>query len=631
MFVSDLSGILMKIEENEITRYRYELWFDYTRKAMNTIAEGAMLAVPNFASDQRETRYSILEVTGILPMHYALGTDTGGYPGFITEAARNAGQDWITQDTLSTEDTTKIRCIAIPTNLEIVEQAFSPNGTGPQIQEESNLPMVGHEVHLLDTDMTEQVANLSLDLEQDTLIQIGSLVRDENVRVHLRVEELIKVHFGIFGFTGAGKSNLLSTLVRKLLSEVKTEPVKIVIFDLMSEYTGLLLDQLVELDEGFIVNIGVQTTPESVITYYSELHRSSAEQKQSLKEATIDFVNSTVLPKALKRRQPDLHRPAAIFLKQRKMRFWQQRSTVSDAIKTARDQFKGNMGGCGRDVYKFLKDLDRRHGSKGIDAAIVEIIEEEIEAFIDEYNTEAADKSNAKKPVTATAEANLELVINALKSQAQQSRVDIPANVTVSMPQIVDWLNDETKSSLIIVQAHNPDELRDFAAKLSYVAYESRRRSGRIVPLVSFIFDEADEFIPGKSNSDSQKSSKAAVMTLARRGRKFGLGIGISTQRIANLDVNTLAQPHTYFVSKLPREYDRRAIAEAFGISEDMFRQTFKFKKGDWLLASYDATGLEALPIPIHTEDANKRILDFVEQQSQQKATEKEPQTASQQ
>ena len=44
-----------------------------------------------------------------------------------------------------------------------------------------------------------------------------------------------------------------------------------------------------------------------------------------------------------------------------------------------------------------------------------------------------------------------------------------------------------------------------------------------------------------------------------------------------------------------------------------MFRQTFKFKKGDWLLASYDAAGLEAIPIPIHAEDANDKILEFVE------------------
>jgi hypothetical protein len=36
-----------------------------------------------------------------------------------------------------------------------------------------------------------------------------------------------------------------------------------------------------------------------------------------------------------------------------------------------------------------------------------------------------------------------------------------------------------------------------------------------------------------------------------------------------------------------------------------MCRQTFKRKKGDWLLAGYDATELEAISIPIPTEDAN--------------------------
>jgi hypothetical protein len=45
-----------------------------------------------------------------------------------------------------------------------------------------------------------------------------------------------------------------------------------------------------------------------------------------------------------------------------------------------------------------------------------------------------------------------------------------------------------------------------------------------------------------------------------------------------------------------------------------MFRQTFKFKKGDWLLMSYDATGMEAIPVPIHCEDANQRIRLFLEQ-----------------
>jgi hypothetical protein len=49
-------------------------------------------------------------------------------------------------------------------------------------------------------------------------------------------------------------------------------------------------------------------------------------------------------------------------------------------------------------------------------------------------------------------------------------------------------------------------------------------------------------------------------------------------------------------------------------MSESMFEQTFRFGKGDWLLVSHDATGLEAVPFPIHTENAEDRILKFLEE-----------------
>jgi DNA helicase HerA-like ATPase len=160
---------------------------------------------------------------------------------------------------------------------------------------------------------------------------------------------------------------------------------------------------------------------------------------------------------------------------------------------------------------------------------------------------------------------------------------------------------------LYIIQAHQPDFLRHFAWMLGTFTYEERRRSGHINPLVSFVFDEADEFIPQQAK-DSYAESSDIAMTLARRGRKFGLGIGIATQRVIYLNTSIMAQPHTYFVSKMPRQSDRQRVSEAFGASEDIFRQTFKFKKGDWLLMSHDATGLDAIPIPIHTADANARI-----------------------
>jgi len=54
-------------------------------------------------------------------------------------------------------------------------------------------------------------------------------------------------------------------------------------------------------------------------------------------------------------------------------------------------------------------------------------------------------------------------------------------------------------------------------------------------------------------------------------------------------------------------------VAEAFAMSESMFEQTFRFGKGDWLLVSHDATGLESIPFPIHTANAEERIIRFLE------------------
>lgn len=196
--------------------------------------------------------------------------------------------------------------------------------------------------------------------------------------------------------------------------------------------------------------------------------------------------------------------------------------------------------------------------------------------------------------------------------QSLQGQLAQELHCGIDMNRLIQGLDSSTHSSLLIVTSHDPHKLRGFARSLGNTAFEARRKTGRITPLISFVFDEADEFIP-QQDSGTYKESKEIVETLARRGRKFGLGVGIATQRTRYLDTSIMAQPHTYLVSKLPRRTDREVVAEAFGVSEDMFRQTFKFKPGNWLLMSHDATGLKAIPVPIQTEDANSRIREYLE------------------
>ena len=290
MFEQVLDGTLMEMSESAETRYRYIIWFPYTRQAINSIQEGTMVAIPNFASMENRTHYSVLEIVSFLPMHYALQGGMDGYPGFVVEAARSATEDWVTQETESTEDTTKIQVVAMPTNLEIVED-FEKD---PHIQTESNLAMVGGRVQVLNSEYANLIANHGIDPDEPNLTRIGHLVRDSQVEVLVRIEEQLRTHFGIFGFTGVGKSNLLSTQVAKLLSDTQ-DPVKLVFFDLMSEYTGLLVDQLMkDKTHGRILTLGRRTLPEGVFRYIN--HQTGSPDLDKAADLLSDY---TLLPKAL--------------------------------------------------------------------------------------------------------------------------------------------------------------------------------------------------------------------------------------------------------------------------------------------------------------------------------------------
>lgn len=599
-------GVLIKLEENQHSRYEFEVWFNYTRQAMNEIKEGTMLAVPNYATIKGEIHYSILEVTSLKPIHYAIGEKPDGFPGFIMEAAKNAAQDWTGQDDEATEDTTTIRCIAIPTNLEIIERKEKIF-----FDVEENIPMVGSTVRILDTEPTKQVVNRDIDLEVEkyTIFEGGTLIRDENVPVFVRVEDFIQVHFGIFGFTGSGKSNLLSSYITKLLASPPV--VKIILFDLMGEYSVLLLDQLLNCQQGNILTLERKTLPEGLFKYINNL-----KDKPLLDEAIEQLKRYTLLPKKLLKYSELITHSFQQLIEENKIKLYQQGKSTSiwelffteDIVtwskKRQKTKFNERKGIVKKVIKEALNNLKIKGDYKNIkftpelSKEIREILEKELEQ---ESSKEFKQDQDFENHIAQ---------LHKLEKLTQEIW-----KAGITLDEIIADLNDTESSSLWIIQAHSPDELRNFSKRLGEEIYEKRRQNGIVNPLVSFIFDEADEFIPSRSpnNKKSYDDSKEIVETLARRGRKFGIGFGIATQRTRYLDTSIMSQPHTYLVSKLPRESDREVVAEAFGVSKDMFRQTFKFKPGNWLLMSYDATGLKAIPVPIKTDNANDRIVQNLE------------------
>ena len=456
---------------------------------------------------------------------------------------------------------------------------------------------------MLNSETTNLIANNGIDTKNEkNLTVIGTLARDPDVEILMRIDELLRTHFAIFGFTGVGKSNLLSTTVAKIFESTQ-EPVKLVFFDLMSEYTGLLIDQLLsENIDGRLLTIGRNSLPEGTFKYINKLYGAPND-----KEATRQLLQYTLLPKALQGRRNKMGWALLDFIKSEKIRYFNESKSI-----TVYDLFFSD------DVVSWAKERRATKRANRMELSKRALRESQIGSDYKKvhFNPDLAKRIREKLQKLLEQKPHDEFQedyanhIAELEKLERSTAENLAASTTLR--EIIDDLNDTTRHSLWIIQSHSPDDLREFSRSLGDELYEIRRRSGVIDPVVGFIFDEADEFIRQRGTGSYEDSAKIAE-TIARRGRKFGIGLGIATQRIRYLDTNIMSQPHTYFISKLPRSTDRTAVSEAFGFGDEMLNQTFKFVKGQWLLVSHDATGLEAVPLPVKTEDANERIASFLE------------------
>ena len=429
------------------------------------------------------------------------------------------------------------------------------------------------------------------------VIDIGSLTRDEKVNIFLNLDSLLRTHFGIFGYTGAGKSNLLSTLVYKLMNQ-QDITVKLVLWDLMSEYFGLLIDVLNNRD-GYLIAISKETFGKKTLAYLKGM------EDKDLESAAKEIVETMIFPSEIKYSDvfPDkVIEATKNLLKNKKillldyipvvdkvvqdnnpwigLRSSEKRALVNEVVGRVFGEYYKKDTPCTPELAKKLKGK--------IEEILLEDRYKEIRSKFDPLKKALSELAQGKEFYKAS----------------------------ISFDGLKNKLNDKTLSSLFIFIGNNDDEIRTFTYELGINIYAFRKSNGIIDPIISFVFDEADEFIPYDAKGSYEVSLEIAK-TLARRGRKFGIGIGIATQRIRYLNTSIMAQPHTYFISKLPRKSDREAVAEAFGLGVDMFNQTFKFKKGDWLVVSHDALGLKSIPIPVHFENANQRIIKFLEAFSQ--------------
>lgn len=638
-----IKGFLINISNNTA-----EIWFPYSIETMKIIREGRFLAVKNFrgvgenkATQQPETYYSILEVTSKKAIHWQIEDIKINPRGvLISDEFGKFKEAWNRQIDQSENPDIKIIVYASISGNDI----YIPSDLSSQVEgikdpyiikEARHEPILGEDVYVIDDEVADDFINKNMD-DQPHINAGKHKIYDIDIKVNY--EELIRRHFGIFGFTGSGKSNLASTLVNKIMHKTREDAdVNILIFDVNNEYFGLLFDVLLKAD-CYLIFLDPGAMGITLLAYL-------AGRYDLLDEAAQELVLSTNFSAAVRNAAPKENlvnlAKRLLFFKQVKIFVNLESINIFVANVIAALQTEIN-GATSQRVKQYLSLISATiesliiiRSELNIEPADIAIILEVLDLFkerniqgIKDFFTKhqlllELDEELFSDKVIANNLSRIDNIRNNVVNEVKK-RLDYALMYqTIGFDGLTNILHD-SKGSLLIFIAENENKLRDFATDLGQMVYRIRknkqnRKGGKIVePPILFFFEEADMFIPleptgTKEEKDSIKNSIDLAKTIARRGRKYNMGLGIATQRSRYLNTSIMGQIGTYFIGKLPRKADRDVITDGFGVDDEILNQTLNFIPGDWLAISHvDALGVTATPLPMHFDNAEQRLAAFI-------------------
>jgi DNA helicase HerA-like ATPase len=577
-------------------RYQCRVKIEYQKDLMGLLEEGMLLAVKNFkrVGDGAE-RYTLMEISRVWPEHFGLrGLSDHGYYPMQFEIIEQSAEDWQTDDT----STMMIQIDAIPINYDLIVNRACEF----EFVKGFSYPVVGSPIYVLNSEMINRMYNQKIaaalgvdtsktveDARLDPRLGLIKMFEASNMPIPIYVdfEKLIRYHFGVFAFTGGGKSNLMSNVLRRILLHTGEDNTKLVIFDISCEYTFLLLDVLSD------PNINSKLILE---------HRIDALEQ---------LFNSVVKPREYETDQRTKAGLQAITA-QGKLSYYtkpkQKIPTYSQFLDELEDQRKDAVGkphyqNAVDAIHDAVREYVEKHG-----LSENQEVSEEFVSYIDGVAQDAVERFKVHDKSGLYAWATTRNTITDLFRKRSEKEDKATAGLTVEGMR--ELLEDKT-TRLVVISISDPFTIKELAISLTQDLLVRRKRRFTVKPYILVVFDEAQEFISSKESGIDGKCS-AHVETLLRQGRKYGLGVCIATQRIAYLNTNALQQLHTYFVGTLPRPYDRALVSETFMIDKGILEKTLEFAPGEWLLSSYIATGIENVPIFIKADNAENEVEKYL-------------------
>ncbi len=344
-------------------------------------------------------------------------------------------------------------------------------------------------------------------------VEIGRLTQNESVPASVSIDELVSRHFAVIGSTGVGKTTAVSLLLRKCLAA--RPKLRALIVDPHNEYARNFPD------DSIVLNSDNLELPYWMFKF----------------EEIADIIYSG--------RKPNSDEVDALF----------------DVIKTAKTQFRASSASL-IGASPLRRATNSEVGWVSADtpvpyrvADMVHIIDEWL-GKLDQRYPRSDLRSLKHRLETLSRDPRFRFMFGKVVVEDNMSRVisrifRLPkAGAPVTIMQLAG-LPNEVVNSLVSVLARMAFEI----ALWSEGSYE-----------IALVCEEAHRYIP-TDQSQAFGPTRQAIGRIAKEGRKYGVSLGVVTQRPAELDATVLSQCSTMFAMRLANENDKAIIRSAVGIS----------------------------------------------------------------
>ena len=343
------------------------------------------------------------------------------------------------------------------------------------------------------------------DYGSDETIVVGRLSQEGSIEATLRVQDLLQKHFAILGTTGCGKSSAVSLLLRRTM-EVSSAT-RVLLIDPHNEYRGAFPD-----------------TAEVV----------------SPRNLNLPFwlFNFEEITDVFYRRRPGVD---------------EEVDALADLIPMAKARYSQKQ-----ERSSLLRSRDGDDGAYTVDSPVPYRISDVI-AAIDEQLGRLEGRDD--RPKLRRLKARIQSVAQDPRYQFMFSTRTVE-DTMVNLLQTIFRIPAEGKPITIVEMAGFPAEVVDAVVSvLCRLAFDlGMWGSGRVPLLV--VCEEAHRYVP----SDKRLGfgpTRRAVSRIAKEGRKYGVFLGLVTQRPAELDPTILSQCSTIFAMRMANEAEHAIIRAA--------------------------------------------------------------------